>query len=116
MPSGDRTGPAGMGPRTGRAFGYCSGFDTPGYHKGAGGGFGRGMGNGRGMGRGMGRGRGFRAAGWGPGYNYPQHAGRWPDMPEMNEEEEISMLKSEMDSLERTRKAIEKRLGELGKK
>ncbi|MCF7946089.1 MAG: DUF5320 domain-containing protein, partial [Spirochaetia bacterium] len=27
MPRGDRTGPDGMGPRTGRALGYCSGYD-----------------------------------------------------------------------------------------
>jgi hypothetical protein len=31
MPGGDRTGPLGMGPRTGRAAGYCGGYDTPGY-------------------------------------------------------------------------------------
>lgn len=114
MPSGDRTGPSGMGPRTGRAFGYCSGFDTPGYVKGAGGGYGRGMGGGRGMGRGMGHGRGFHA-GWGFGYPSPQPAGQWPYPPEMNREDEIRMLKSQIDSLERSRKAMEKRLGELGK-
>lgn len=34
MPTGDRTGPMGEGPRTGRARGYCSGFDTPGYEDG----------------------------------------------------------------------------------
>jgi hypothetical protein len=31
MPRGDRTGPAGMGPMTGRAAGYCAGYDMPGY-------------------------------------------------------------------------------------
>jgi hypothetical protein len=31
MPRGDRTGPAGMGPMTGRAAGYCAGYGTPGY-------------------------------------------------------------------------------------
>ena len=31
MPRGDRTGPMGMGPRTGRAAGYCAGYDMPGY-------------------------------------------------------------------------------------
>ncbi len=30
MPGGDRTGPMGMGPRTGRAAGYCGGFGMPG--------------------------------------------------------------------------------------
>jgi len=31
MPLGDGTGPAGMGPMTGRAAGYCAGFPMPGY-------------------------------------------------------------------------------------
>ncbi|MHB0878209.1 MAG: DUF5320 domain-containing protein [Anaerolineae bacterium] len=31
MPRGDRTGPEGMGPRTGRAAGFCAGYDVPGY-------------------------------------------------------------------------------------
>ena len=31
MPRGDRTGPNGMGSMTGRAAGYCAGFDTPGF-------------------------------------------------------------------------------------
>ncbi|QRX63171.1 DUF5320 domain-containing protein [Dysgonomonadaceae bacterium zrk40] len=34
MPSGDRTGPLGQGPRTGRARGFCSGYDAPGYEDG----------------------------------------------------------------------------------
>lgn len=31
MPGGDRTGPLGMGPMTGRGFGYCGGNPAPGY-------------------------------------------------------------------------------------
>ena len=31
MPRGDGTGPAGMGPMTGRAAGYCAGYNMPGY-------------------------------------------------------------------------------------
>lgn len=31
MPGGDRTGPLGEGPRTGRGAGYCAGNDEPGY-------------------------------------------------------------------------------------
>lgn len=34
MPTGDRTGPMGQGSRTGRARGFCSGSDTPGYEDG----------------------------------------------------------------------------------
>ncbi|MCF7876688.1 DUF5320 domain-containing protein [Candidatus Bipolaricaulota bacterium] len=49
MPRGDRTGPAGQGPKTGRGLGYCTGYSAPGYTKGrprGGGGFGRGRGRG----------------------------------------------------------------------
>ena len=45
MPRGDRTGPAGMGPMTGRGMGYCTGYDAPGYASPAPG-FGRGRGRG----------------------------------------------------------------------
>lgn len=31
MPRGDRTGPAGLGPITGRAAGFCAGYSVPGY-------------------------------------------------------------------------------------
>jgi hypothetical protein len=31
MPRGDRTGPSGMGPMSGRAAGYCAGYAVPGY-------------------------------------------------------------------------------------
>jgi len=72
MPGGDRSGPAGMGPMTGRAAGFCAGYPTPGYMNPYGGrypygGFGMGRGWGRGFGRGMGFGRG---RGWGRGYGY----------------------------------------------
>lgn len=33
MPRGDRTGPDGKGPKTGRGLGYCSGSKTAGYTK-----------------------------------------------------------------------------------
>ncbi len=45
MPGGDRTGPGGMGPMTGRAAGFCAGYSVPGYMNpipGRGFGFGRG--------------------------------------------------------------------------
>ncbi|NMC44151.1 MAG: DUF5320 domain-containing protein, partial [candidate division Zixibacteria bacterium] len=56
MPRGDRTGPAGMGPMTGRGLGYCAGFGMPGYMNPA---------PGRGFGMGFGRGRGFGGGGRG---------------------------------------------------
>ena len=45
MPRGDKTGPGGAGPMTGRAAGYCAGYSVPGYLNpvcGHGRGFGRG--------------------------------------------------------------------------
>ena len=57
MPRGDKTGPWGAGPMTGRAAGYCAGYPAPGYmnpRRRYGRGFGRGWG--RGFGRGWGRG------------------------------------------------------------
>lgn len=51
MPGGDRTGPMGTGPMTGRRMGWCAGAD----HAGPGTGFGRGF---RGRGRGGWRHRG----------------------------------------------------------
>ena len=75
MPGGDKTGPWGAGPMTGRGAGFCAGYGVPGYMNPA---FGRGFGGGRGRGFGMGGGRGWRhqyyAAGfpaWGGGYAYP---------------------------------------------
>lgn len=73
MPGGDRTGPVGQGPRTGRAMGYCAGADMP-ESANSTIGWGRGGGQGRGSGRGgggaWGRGRGGAAGGggaWGRG-------------------------------------------------
>jgi hypothetical protein len=54
-----------------------------------------------------GRGQAFHEQGFAPGY---------PGVtPAIDREDEIKMLKAQIESLERSRKAIEKRLGELGK-
>lgn len=69
MPAGDRTGPWGLGPRTGRGLGYCAGFPAPGFmFPGSYFGFGRGIDFRRGFGRGLGRGRGRRF--WHPWFGY----------------------------------------------
>ncbi|MDI6805154.1 MAG: DUF5320 domain-containing protein [Candidatus Bathyarchaeia archaeon] len=92
MPWGDRTGPWGLGPMTGRAAGYCAGYPVPGYMNPMPG-FGWGFGFGRGWGRGFGR--GFRRWLWaypwyryqppytayGPGYWYPWSAYPTPRYP-----------------------------------
>jgi hypothetical protein len=80
MPRGDRTGPWGAGPMTGRAAGYCAGYSVPGYLNPVGGygrGFGRGWGRGYGRGWGRGWGRGF-GRGW---YAYPPPAIVQPAYP-----------------------------------
>ncbi len=110
MPQGDRTGPMGQGSRTGRALGFCSGYDTPGYTKGFGGGMGRGYGFGRSRGRGMGYGRsrnfGSAFTGFFQGLPWTQSTSK---------EDEVKMLKAQAESLKRSQKDIEKRLSELEK-
>jgi len=60
MPAGDRTGPTGDGPMTGRGAGFCGGATEEDFVKAAGRrGFGQGFGAGRQRGRGGGRGFGF---------------------------------------------------------
>ena len=44
LPRGDSTGPRGLGKKSGRGFGYCMGFSSPGYTKPRFLGFGRGFG------------------------------------------------------------------------
>ncbi len=69
MPRGDKTGPNGGGPRSGRQMGFCAGNNAPGFANG-GGGWGRGRawgfgpGRGFGAGNGFGRGRGSGFGGW----------------------------------------------------
>jgi hypothetical protein len=81
MPRGNGTGPAGFGPMTGRAAGYCAGYPVPGYmnpipgrgFRTPGYGF---SGRGRGFfgrGRSRGRGIGFRMRGF-----YPYITGVYP--------------------------------------
>ena len=63
MPGGDRTGPVGAGPMTGRGAGFCAGYDVPGYMNNT-------PGRGFGGGRGWGMGRGFRGGGRGWRHQY----------------------------------------------
>jgi len=92
MPRGDRTGPAGEGPLTGRRMGYCAGYDHPGFNnleRGYGRGFRGGFGHGRGSGL------GFRH-----GYGHYYHE----SVPDVSEktliENEIRILKDQLSSLE----------------
>ena len=131
MPRGDGTGPAGMGPMTGRAAGYCAGYSVPGFANPIGGrysGVSRGAFGGRG-----GRGRGYRnwyyatgLPGWArynagmPAWggvsappNYP-YASPYPS-PAVTPDQEKEMLKEQADLLKQQLEDIEKRVEELEK-
>jgi len=129
MPGGDKTGPAGMGPMTGRRSGYCTGLPAPGFSDS----YGRGWGWGRGWGRGGGRGRG---GGWGRGWGWGQRnwfrtigmAGwqrpvmdwsdhpppfRLPIGPAMTAEQELDVLKGQLQYFENGLEGIRKRIQEV---
>lgn len=107
MPFGDKTGPNGMGPRTGRGLGYCSRFNSPGFTKGTPRG-GRGFGRGFGRGRGPGFGRGYRNRYYprGPRFysaseDYPtQKTQSQQTRPQLTKEEEVRALKDEERAIE----------------
>lgn len=106
MPGGDRTGPMGYGPMTGRGAGFCAGYAAPGYanpYPGrgmmGGGRFGRGRGGG---GFGMGRGR---RMGMGQPYQPLQ----------MDQATESQYLEDEISNLKDNLKRMEERLTVLKK-
>jgi len=114
MPGGDRTGPMGMGPMTGRAAGYCAGFPVPGYMNA---GPGRGFGGGRfGAGRGgWGRRNWFYATG-APGWQ--RAAWGWPAWgavpPQtMTQQQELDLLKRQAEDLSATLGDVQRRISEL---
>lgn len=129
MPGGDRTGPGGMGPMTGRAAGYCAGYPEPGY---AGFAFGGGFGPGRGGGRG--RRNWFYATGltgWQRStYGYPHYGGTVPygspaymgavsyNAPygqAATKQQELDALKGQAEYLEDSLEGIKARMEELEK-
>lgn len=126
MPGGDRTGPAGMGPMTGRAAGYCAGYPVPGFANPV---PGRGLGWGWGRGPGWGWSRGGR--GWRNWYRatgltgwqraaggYPAWGGPTaPPVPtaavEPTAQQELQMLKDQAQYFQDTLEGIRKRIDEL---
>jgi len=122
MPFGDRTGPAGLGPMTGRAAGFCAGYGVPGYANPI---PGRGLGFGRG---GWGRRNWYYATGltgWqraAMGYPaggafapYPPTYGFYgaPYAPTMAKEQELDALKGQAEYFEDALEGIRKRIDEL---
>ena len=111
MPGGDRTGPMGVGPMTGRAAGYCAGYPAPGYSNPMPG-RGFGMGFGRGRGRGRGRGMGFGRA-WAMPYAAPVAAVPYASAAPTVEQESAA-LKQQVEHLEGVLGDLRDRIAELG--
>jgi hypothetical protein len=98
MPGGDRTGPQGAGPRTGRGMGYCGNYDRPGFANlpiAARGGFGLGR---------WGAGRGWR---------HRFYASGIPGWVAPTPEQETADLKAQAEFLKTQIDAIQKRIDEL---
>jgi hypothetical protein len=96
----------GMGPRTGRGLGYCSGYDQPGFAN-----------FGPGAGRGFGHGRGWRhwaratgLPGW-QRFGFSPGSSWWGVAPEPVDE--ATVLKTQAEQLQAELDAVQKRLGEL---
>ena len=106
MPGGDRTGPFGLGPRTGRATGYCAGYPNPGFMT-------PGPGFGRGFGRGWGR--GFGRVFWWRGYGDPYYQPQPNVYPQPSKDEEKNYLEEMLKDLEEEIKHIRNRIQELSK-
>ena len=102
MPRGDRTGPDGFGPMTGRGFGFCAGFNSPGFTRGGG------------VGRGFSRRGGFWGRGfWGRGF---RHFGRFNNAPYYKpyfERPENYFAADNMESIKEEITSVEKYLKEL---
>ncbi|MBC7105283.1 MAG: DUF5320 domain-containing protein [Firmicutes bacterium] len=124
MPRGDRTGPWGLGPRTGRGMGYCAGFPVPGFMNPGWFGWGARLGGW------WGGGRGWRHRFWAtgvPGWAWwgalPLAAyGLWrawpsffgPGAPEGSEKQaEKEFLKEQAAFMEKQLEEMKKRLAEL---
>jgi len=116
MPRGDGTGPAGMGPMTGRGAGYCAGYHVPGFanpvpgrgfwRAGRGGGFGGG-------------GRGHRNMYYATGLPGWARFGRMPAVApyggqaypaQMTSEQELDYLKSQAEYFQTALEDITKRI------
>lgn len=111
MPFGDRTGPQGLGPMTGRGVGFCAGFGVPGSMNP---GIGRGFG-GRGRGGGRGRRNWFRATGltgWQRAFGWPS-SGASQAFAAPARDQEIGALKAQARQFESALGDIRKRIEEL---
>lgn len=109
MPAGDKTGPLGLGPMTGRAIGYCAGYNTPGYANPRPRRF---------------FGRGLRCFGWRAWDFAPieritpvQNSPVYPTQPQQpTREQEITMLENDAKVIEAEQKALNQELEEIKKR
>jgi hypothetical protein len=108
-----------MGPMTGRAAGYCGGYEMPGWaNPGPGRAFGLGSGLGGGRGRGW-RHRNFYYATGVPGWARFDCAPAWgydPYAAAPTREQETEFLRQQAEWLKQQLDAIGQRIEELGKK
>ena len=105
MPGGNKTGPHGEGPMTGRRLGFCAGNDLPGFDN-IPGNFG------------YGHGRRFgRRYGWGGqmGYGFRHGLGHFTDETVHNVSKE-TLLENETRILKEQLASVENQLSELKKK
>ena len=112
MPRGDRTGPLGMGPKTGRAAGRCAGNDRPGFMNPAGGGRGFGRGAGCGGGRGRGRRNMFLATGLPGGQRFGAAPAVAPETETQLLREQANALTTELENVLRRLEALCPKAGE----
>jgi hypothetical protein len=105
MPGGDRKGPRGEGPQTGRGEGYCEGNDQPGYAVPR---LAQRLGLGFRWG-GRGRGRGRRAN---TGYRQGPGRGRFSSQP-VSKDQEAGFLKAQAEELQKTLQDIQSRIDKL---
>ena len=116
MPGGDRTGPTGVGPATGRGAGYCTGSDVAGYQNPRGG-WGRGRRR-EGVGRGLQR--GFRG-GRGPAYAEPEVDQPLPRTRQVQDrlgslQEMVRQLGHQLEEVSRRLGGLESELADEGRK
>jgi hypothetical protein len=95
MPGGDKTGPQGEGPQTGRQAGYCSGSEDAGYDQ-----------------------PGYGRPGFGRmsfGFRRPRRYGRWPVHMHGQDVEERNSLLQEVRELKDLVSGLQKKVDELEK-
>ncbi|OQA47148.1 MAG: hypothetical protein BWY52_00335 [Chloroflexi bacterium ADurb.Bin325] len=104
MPRGDRTGPLGAGPMTGRGAGWCAGYDRPGYAQAA-----------PGFGRGGYRagGRGWRNMFYATGLPFWARGGV-PPAVQPTPDQEVMELRTQANWLAQQLEAIQRRIEALG--